>query len=338
MSLMEHLGELRMRLARIIVVLLVATLVFYLSTNTVVQFLLQPVAEFMPKDESGDVMLNVLGAFDAFSVRFSVAIWTALVATAPITIWQILAFFLPALKPNERKWFLPTFIAAVALFILGTIFCYLVILNPAFQWLTDQASGFAEILPEAGQWVDIIIKFELGFGIGFEMPLVVFYLVMFNIVPYSKLRASWRYVYVGLLIFSAMVTPDASPVTMGLMFAAMVILYELSLFAARVGLKRRTKSLEARAAREAAEAAEAKEELRRAKAKFDEHLWGTEEEQKQAEAEAAAEVQEKALQAAVASKPAPASASKPVPAAADAPEPVAADAPALAAQPTDSEE
>ncbi len=64
--------------------------------------------------------------------------------------------------------------------------------NPAFQWLTDQASGFATILPEAGQWVDIIIKFELGFGIGFEMPLVVFYLVMFGVVPYKKLRASWR--------------------------------------------------------------------------------------------------------------------------------------------------
>lgn len=142
-------------------------------------------------------------------MRITVALWTAVVATAPITLWQILAFFLPALKPRERKWFLPTFIAALTLFIIGTVFCYCVILNPAFQWLTDQASGFATILPEAGQWVDIIIKFELGFGIGFEMPLVVFYLVMFGVVPYKKLRASWRAVYIGLLVFSAAVTPDA---------------------------------------------------------------------------------------------------------------------------------
>lgn len=277
MPLMDHLGELRMRLVRIVVCLLVATCVFYLSTNTVVQFLLAPVAEFMPKDESGAVMLNVLGAFDAFSVRITVALWTAVVATAPIILWQILAFFLPALKPRERKWFVPTFVAAVALFILGAVFCYLVILNPAFQWLTDQASGFATILPEASQWVDIIIKFELGFGIGFEMPLVVFYLVMFNIVPYKKLRASWRVVYVALLIFSAMVTPDASPVTMMLMFATMVVLYELSLVAARIGLKKRIKRLEERKRAEEAEREEAKEEMRNLKKDLDAHFWGEEE-------------------------------------------------------------
>lgn len=274
MSLMEHLGELRMRIVRIIVCLIIAMLVFYLGTDTVVQFLLAPVAEYMPLDEAGQVQLNVFGAFDAFSVRITVALWTALVATAPITLWQVLAFFLPALKPKERKWFVPTFVAALLLFILGTVFCYCVILDPAFQWLTDQASGFATIMPEAGQWVDIIIKFELGFGIGFEMPLVVFYLVMFGIVPYKKLRASWRVVYVALLVFSAMVTPDASPVTMGLMFAAMVVLYELSLLAARIGLTKRIKRQEEARKKEQLEAEEAKDELKRAKSRFQEHLWG----------------------------------------------------------------
>jgi sec-independent protein translocase protein TatC len=278
MSLMEHLGELRMRLVRIVICLVVAMLVFYLSTSTVVQFLLAPVAEFMPKGEDGQVALNVLGAFDAFSVRLQVSLWTALVATAPITLWQILAFFLPALKPKERKWFLPTFFAALALFIIGTVFCYCVILNPAFQWLTDQASGFANILPEASQWVDIVIKFELGFGIGFEMPLVVFYLVMFGVVPYKKLRSSWRVVYIGLLIFSAAVTPDASPVTMGLMFAAMVVLYEISLLAARIGLKGRIKRREEAERLAAQEAEEARAELRDLKQKYQEHLWGEEEE------------------------------------------------------------
>lgn len=280
MSLMEHLGELRMRLVRIVVCLIVATLVFYLGTDTVVQFLLAPVAQYMPLDESGQVQLNVFGAFDAFSVRITVALWTALVATAPITLWQILAFFLPALKPKERKWFVPTFIAALCLFIGGTVFCYCIILNPAFQWLTDQATGFAIIMPEAAQWVDIIIKFELGFGIGFEMPLVVFYLVMFGIIPYKKLRASWRGMYVGLLVFSAMVTPDASPVTMGLMFAAMVVLYEISLLAARVGLAKRIKRQEEARKQEQLEAEEAKAELKYAKTKFKEHLWGSEDEKR----------------------------------------------------------
>lgn len=276
MSLMEHLGELRMRLVRIVVVLLVACIVFYLATPTIAQFLLLPVAEYLPANEDGQVLLNVLGAFDAFALRFQLSFWASLVATAPFILWQILAFFLPALKPKERKWFLPTFFAAVGLFIFGTVFCYLIILNPAFEWLTDQASGFANILPEASKWVDIIIKFEIGFGLGFELPLVVFYLVVFNIIPYEKLRKSWRYVYVGLLVFSAMVTPDASPVTMGLMFAALVLLYEISLFVARIAVRKRAKKQEELVAIEEQEAEEAREELRNLKRDFDKHLWGSE--------------------------------------------------------------
>ena len=81
MSLMEHLGELRMRLVRVIVCLVVAIIVFYLATPTVANFLLLPVADFMPKTEDGTVALNVLGAFDAFSVRMTIALWTSMAST-----------------------------------------------------------------------------------------------------------------------------------------------------------------------------------------------------------------------------------------------------------------
>ncbi|MEG0845102.1 MAG: twin-arginine translocase subunit TatC [Raoultibacter sp.] len=253
MPLFDHLGELRMRLVRIVACLAVAVCVFYMATPTVAQFLLQPVWEFMPHDDQGLALLNVFGAFDAFSVRFKISLWTSIVACAPVILWQILAFFLPALKPSERKWFIPTFAAATSLFIFGTVFCYLIILNPAFQWLTDQAQGFAQVMPEAKLWIDIIIKFELGFGFAFELPLIIFYLVMFDVVSYSKLRKSWRMVYLVLLVISAMVTPDASPVTMALMFAAMVVLYEGSLLIARLALGKRVKKQKEELEREAAE-------------------------------------------------------------------------------------
>ena len=241
MPLMEHLGELRMRLVRIVVVLLVAVCVFYLAAGTMGQFLLLPIAEFLPHAEDGTVELSFLNAFDPFTVKFKIAFWMSVVATSPIILWQVLAFFLPALKPNERKWFIPTFVAGVALFIFGTVFCYLIILHPAFQWLTNQTSDLGQVLPNAANYVDVIIKFEIGFGVAFELPIVIFYLVIFNIVPYKKLRASWRFVYVGLMIFSAMVTPDANPVTMLLMFAALVALYEASLLIARLVLRKRIK-------------------------------------------------------------------------------------------------
>lgn len=256
MPLFDHLGELRMRLVRIVVCLLIAACVFYMATPTLAQFLLQPVQEYMPHDANGNVVLNVFGAFDAFSVRFGISMWSAVVACMPVIIWQLLAFFLPALKPNERKWFLPTFFIACGLFIIGTVFCYNVILDPAFQWLTDQAGGFAQVTPEASKWIDIIIKFEIGFGFAFELPLVVFYLVIFEVVPYAKLRSLWREVYVGLMVLSAFITPDASPVTMFLLFGAMIALYEISLLAARLVMGNKIKKQKEEAERQAKEDAE----------------------------------------------------------------------------------
>lgn len=246
MPLMEHLAELRMRLVRIVVVLLIGVVVFYMATPTLGQFLVEPIREFLPQGANGMVDLVALDPFEAFGVRFQISIWAAVVATSPVILWQLLAFFLPALKPKERRWFVPTFAAAVALFILGTVFCYLIILHPAFQWLTDQAAGLGYIEPRMSSYIDIIIKFELGFGFAFELPLIVFYLVIFDIVPYKKLRSSWRVIYVALMVICAMITPDANPVTMLLMFAAMIALYEVSLLLARIVLARRI-------AREAAE-------------------------------------------------------------------------------------
>ncbi len=258
MPLFDHLGELRMRLVRILACLAIAVVVFYLASVTVIDFLIMPISEFL-----NEGALTTLTPFEGFSVRFKVSLWASIVACSPVILWQILAFFLPALKPSERKWFIPTFAAAVGLFILGTVFCYLIILNPAFQWLTDQSAGFANVQAQASAFIDVIIKFEIGFGFAFELPLVIFYLVIFDVIPYKKLRNSWRTVYVALLVISAMVTPDASPVTMLLMFAALVVLYEASLLISRIVLSKRIKKqneeLDAEEAEEAARAKQAQE-------------------------------------------------------------------------------
>lgn len=267
MPLFDHLGELRMRLVRIIACLAIAVVVFYMATPIMGQFLLLPVAEFLPQDASGFASLQAIDPFEAFSTRFKISLWASLVACAPVILWQILAFFLPALKPTERKWFIPTFAAAVALFIFGTVFCYLVILNPAFQWLTDQAAGLGTVAPRMSSYIDMIIKFELGFGVAFELPLIVFYLVIFDVIPYKKLRGSWRIVYVVLMVISAMATPDASPVTMLLMFAAMIGMYEVSLLISRIVLSKRIKKQNEEIEREEAEEAAQDAALAKTKAK-----------------------------------------------------------------------
>ena len=251
MPLFDHLGELRMRLVRIVVVLLIAVCVFYMATPTLSVILFAPIAEFLPEGFQQGMYTT---PFDAFATRFKLSFWASVVACSPVILWQILAFFLPALKPKERKWFVPTFAIAVFLFIFGTLFCYFIILDPAFQWLTDQAYGMsAQVLPQASSYLDIIIKFEIGFGFAFELPVVVFYLVIFDIIPYKKMCGQWRTIYVVLMVLCAMITPDASPITMLLMFAALVVLYEVSLLLARIVLSKRIKKQNAELAAEEAE-------------------------------------------------------------------------------------
>lgn len=273
MPLFDHLGELRMRLVRIVAALFIAMCIFYPATPTIIQFLLQPASEFLPRDPAtGLIALNIFDVFGFFTVRFKVALWTAVVACAPIILWQILAFFLPALKPNERKWFVPTFVAGVTLFIAGTVFCYALILNPAVQWLTQQGTGFANVFPDAKAWIDVFINFEIAFGFAFELPLIVFYLTVFEIIPYAKLRSSWRTVYIVLMVIAAMVTLDASPITMLMMFGALLLLYEGSLLVSRVVLGNRVKKQKEEAEREAREEAEWKEEWGEKKAAIKKRL------------------------------------------------------------------
>ncbi len=248
MPLLDHLGELRRRVVIIVVCFLIAVVALYSIADQLINFLKQPIAEFLPE---GDIYTT--GAFEGFTLKFAVSAYAALVVTSPIIFWELFAFFLPALRPNERKYVLPTFFIAVALFIVGMVFCYSFCLGAAFEWLTGEAKGFSTLLPSASDYIHYVILFEIAFGIAFELPLVIFFLVLFNIVPYKKLRKSWRIVYIALMILSAVVTPDASPVTMLIMFAALVALYEIALAIARVALAKKIKRQQEEEAAEEAE-------------------------------------------------------------------------------------
>ena len=228
MPLFDHLGELRRRVTIIVVSIAVCAVIVYFATPTLIEMMMDQIRDAMRGGQ-----LTVLTALGGFTIRFKVACFFSVIICTPIVIWEIMGFFLPALKPSERKWVIPTVAAMVGLFFLGMIFCYFVIQPAAFGWLLDQTFEFASSIADAEDYLNIYMMLEIGFGIAFQLPLVIFYLTILHLVPYSTLRGQWRYVYVGLMVLSAVVTPDASPVTMVLMFAALIALYEVALAVAR---------------------------------------------------------------------------------------------------------
>lgn len=236
MPLLGHIAELRRRLIVIASVILVGSSVLYFFAPQIYDFIMKPIID-LPALEGKP--MNILGPFGTFGLRFTVGLYGAIIIGSPIIIWQVLGFFLPALKPKERRYIIPTFIAMFVFFFGGVVFCYSIILETAFGWMVSQAWGTVQVLPDARLYFSGATLLMLGFGLAFELPVVMFYLMIFDIVPYKTLRKNWRVSYIVLMLVASIATPDWSPVTMGALFGALVLLYEGSMAFARVVLSRR---------------------------------------------------------------------------------------------------
>jgi sec-independent protein translocase protein TatC len=279
MPFLSHLAELRHRFIVIALSISIGAMVCYMFTGNIMDWLFEPIAPYIANQA-----LNVFGPFEMFIFRFKVASYAAIIITSPIWLYQILAFFLPALKQNERKYFIPTFIAILVLFIAGNLFCHYLVLGVSFQWLLSQNSGgidFAQLwypiakflhgfipaiqavppppptftiklesIAGASQFLNGVAIFMLAFGFTFELPVLLFFLLATGVVKYAVLRRNWRYMYLGLIAFSSLTTPDWSPVTILVLFLASVGLYEGTMLVARFALagKIREQAAEAKAA------------------------------------------------------------------------------------------
>ena len=117
MPLMDHLGELRRRMTIVLVSVLVTAVIVYFATPTLIDMMMDPIRGALPEG----TRLTVLTALGGFTIRFKVAIFFGIIICTPIIIWEAMGFFLPALKPKERKWVVPTVGAMVGLFFLGMV-------------------------------------------------------------------------------------------------------------------------------------------------------------------------------------------------------------------------
>lgn len=234
MPFFGHIEELRRRLFVVVGVLLVTSVGFYFLSSQVYDILVAPVRSVI--GHSATFTFDVL---EGMLNRFKLGLWAGVVVSSPVIIYEVLAFFLPALKPKERRWFLWTFAAAVVLFIAGVLLCYFMILEPSSAWLVQQNGGTFRLMMRASTFLQFEVWFLVGFGVAFEVPVVVFYLVYFEVVPYAKLHKNWRVVWVVIVIVAAAITPDWSPISMGALSIAMIVLFEASMFLVRGMLRKK---------------------------------------------------------------------------------------------------
>jgi len=231
MPFTKHFVELRKRFTYAFFTFLVLAFVFYSDFfyGLFMDILLHPIRDYIPGGR-----LTVLGPFETLTFRFKMSLYASFVVSSPVILYNVFAFIMPAIKKKERKWLIPTVTAAIVLFLCGVAFAYFIIMGPAFEFLFEQGGGVVGSIASADLYLSGIAMMLIGFGIAFELPLVVFYLIGWNIVPFDSMLKSWRFAIVIIMIVAAIATPDWSPINMGGLSLALIILYFGALVLARI--------------------------------------------------------------------------------------------------------
>lgn len=219
MPLLQHLDELRRRLFKAFGALMVTTALSFVFAKQLIDYLALPIG--------GTQKLISIEITENIAIFMKVSLLGGFVLGMPFIIYQIVAFVLPGLKGNERKWLLILVPFATILFAAGVAFTWFVMLPSAVPFLTNFLGITTQVRPE--NYFDFITRLMFWIGLCFEMPLVMMFLAKLKFVTAKQLASGWRYAVVIIAIVAAAVTPTVDPVNMGLVMAPLMGLYVVSI-------------------------------------------------------------------------------------------------------------
>ena len=177
-----------------------------------------------------EVELKAYGPLKSFFIALKIGLYGGLTISMPFVIYFLAQFILPALRINEKQWLYKLSGFGAGLFMLGVVFCYLIIMKVAL-WASV---GFANMLGfgadewQAEEYISFVCKFMVGMGLAFQMPMILLFLVKVGILDYKKLSDFRMYAVVANLIIAAVITPTGDPFTLSLVAVPLQLLYELS--------------------------------------------------------------------------------------------------------------
>jgi len=228
--LLDHLVELRARLFRCVIALGIAFAVCMYFAQDIFAILVRPLAHAFPPGQGRLVYTKL---YEAFFVEIKVALFAAFFVSFPVIANQLWAFVAPGLYAKEKRAFLPFLIATPVLFAMGASLAYFVVMPTAFKWFLGfqhmDAGIPQEALPAMGEYLDLVMRFILAFGISFLLPVLMLLLNRAGIVSKDQAKKARRFVIVGIFIVAAIATPP-DVVSQLLLAFPLLALYEISLW------------------------------------------------------------------------------------------------------------
>ena len=237
--LIDHLIELRSRLMRAVIGLVVVLVALLPFANRLYAWLAEPLLAKLPAGGK----LIATGVASPFFAPVKLAFFAALFATMPWLLYQAWAFVAPGLYQREKRLATPLLVSSVLLFYSGCAFAYFVVLPAVFGFLTKVTPEGVAMMTDIQAYLDFVLVIFLAFGASFELPVALVILVLLGWVTPKQLR-EWRgYAVVGIFVVAAVITPP-DVVSQLLLAVPMMILYEAGIIAARLAAPTRAETTE----------------------------------------------------------------------------------------------
>ena len=236
--LISHLLELRTRVTRMVIAILVLLVVFFPFGNDIYIFVAAPLMDVMPE---GTSMIATQVA-SPFLTPFKLALVTAVFVAMPYLLHQLWSFIAPGLYQHEKRLAVPLLASSVILFYAGAAFAYFVVFPLVFAFLTSVAPEGVAVATDITAYLDFVLTLFFAFGISFEVPIATILLVLAGMTTPDKLAQKRPFVVVGAFVIGMLLTPP-DVISQTLLAVPIWLLFEVGIFFSRL-LKRKPKASE----------------------------------------------------------------------------------------------
>ncbi len=240
LALTEHLRELRDRLIKSLIAVGVGFALCYAVIEPVFSFLARPLDQILPPGTT----IVFTSYPEAFFTYIKLALVCGLFVASPVVLYQLWAFIAPGLYEHEKRWALPFVIFSTIFFVGGAMFGYFIVFPAAFNFLAGYANSNLDLLPSMGEYFSLTIKLLLGFGIAFELPILMVFLGLVGIIDAPMLIRNFKYAILIIFIAAAIITPTPDVINQVLLAGPLLLLYLLSTFLVWLLAGKRRKSRE----------------------------------------------------------------------------------------------
>lgn len=226
--LISHLIELRDRLLRCLLVVLVLFLCIFPWGNELYIYVSRPLLDVLPE---GSAMIAT-GVTSPFMIPFKTSIYAALFLGVPFILHQLWAFISPGLYRNEIRVTLPILVSSVVLFYAGIAFAYFVMFNYVFAFFVGSAPATVSVMTDISQYLDFVLSLFLVFGLVFEVPIATLLLIFSGVTTPKSLAEKRPYIIIGCFVAGMFLTPQ-DPLSQSFVAIPMWLLFEVGLVAGR---------------------------------------------------------------------------------------------------------